>query len=263
MYYLDSEKAIIESFQSVDSTSVYFPVENEKTIEIFETIHNRDNWQLWIESAGKADPPPDFYSDEYKCMMEVMRVDDHSYKNKKGKIVNPTNSLIRDVEKEAMQAGIMDMFPDVNHLLIDVFTDLPTKEDHNYDFYRKSFVRVIEKHKKSINIYKTNHPNYTLIFFVMDESSAYLKVSQLETATRQFRSGDMIDGITHFWFIDNNFLCSFEKSRIDYLIWYTPFKLINTTVGKLDLPEVCVFDIHNMPEQRIPYDSKYMVSAEV
>ena len=263
MYYLDSENAIIDSFQSVDNTSVYFSVESEKTIEIFETIHNRDNWKLWIDSAGKADPPPDFYSDEYKCMMEVMRVDDHSYKNKKGKVVNPTNSHIRDVEKEIMQSGIMDMFPNVNHLMINAFTSLPTKEDHNYDFYRKNFARVIENHKKSIDMYKTNHPNYTMIFFVMDESSAYLKVAQPEIATQQYRADDMIDGMPHFWFMDSNFLCSFENSSIDYLVWYTPFKVIDSTVGILDLPKVCVFDIHDMPEQRIAYDSKYIISAEV
>lgn len=263
MYYLDSEKAVIESFQSVDGTSVYFPVESEKTIEIFETIHNRDKWKLWIESSGKADPPPDFYSDKYKCMMEVMRVDDHSYKNKKGKVVNPTNSHIRDVEKEIMQSGIMDMFPNVNNLMINAFTSLPTKEDHNYDFYRKNFARVIENHKKSIDMYKTNHPNYTMIFFVMDESSAYLKVAQPEIATQQYRADDMIDGMPHFWFMDSNFLCSFENSSIDYLVWYTPFKVIDSTVGILDLPKVCVFDIHDMPEQRIAYDSKYIISAEV
>ncbi|MCH5345165.1 MAG: hypothetical protein J1E64_14120 [Acetatifactor sp.] len=258
MYFLDSEKVIIELFQSVDSTSVYFPVESEKTIEVFETIHSKDNWKLWIESSGKADPPPDFYSDEYKCMMEVMRVDDHSYKNKKGKIVNPTNRHIRDVEKEILQSGIMDMLPNVNHLMINAITDLPTKEDHNYEFYKKNFVRVIDNHKKNFDMYKTNHPNYTMIFFVMDESSAYLKVSQHKVATQQYRADDMINRIPHFWFMDNNFLCSFENSNIDYLIWYTPFKLIN-----FDLPKVCVFDIHNMPEQRIAYDSKYIISAEV
>lgn len=97
----------------------------------------------------------------------------------------------------------------------------------------------------------------------MDESSAYLKVARPEIATQKYRADDMIDGMPHFWFMDSNFLCSFENSSIDYLVWYTPFKVIDSTVGILDLPKVCVFDIHDMPEQRIAYDSKYIISAEV
>ena len=86
-------------------------MENEESAKVFESIHDQENWKQWIESAGKSDPPPDFFADTYKYMMDVMRVDDHSYKNKKGKVVNPTNSHIRDVEKEIIQSGIMELCP--------------------------------------------------------------------------------------------------------------------------------------------------------
>lgn len=39
-YYLNSEKSIISHFQRLDSSSVYFPVESEEAIKIFESIHN-------------------------------------------------------------------------------------------------------------------------------------------------------------------------------------------------------------------------------
>jgi len=73
----------------------------------------------------------------------------------------------------------------------------------------------------------------------------------------------MILGRLHFHFWDKNFIRAFENSDIDYLIWYTPFKLINSSVGKLDLLKVCVFDIKESVKQSIKYDENYMISAEI
>lgn len=262
MYYLDSEKSIISCFQSVSNASVCFPIENEKVIHVFESIHNLDNWKLWTESAGKSDPPPDFYSDKYKCMMEVMRVDDHSYKNKKGKVVNPTNIHIRNVEKEIEQSGIMDMFPNAN-LMINAFTYLPTNQDHNYTFYYKNFIRTVKHHIERIPLYKKNHPNYEMVFFVMDESSAYFEVNDPYYSTRENKAREMMLGAPHFHFMDSKFIGIFENTEIDYLIWYTPFKVINTSIEKLDLPKVCVFDIKRLTLQYKNYNEKYMISAEI
>ncbi|MBD5486566.1 MAG: hypothetical protein HDR18_13775 [Lachnospiraceae bacterium] len=262
MYYLDSEKSIIKHFQSVKPKSVYFPIESEEVIKVFESIHDQENWKLWIESAGKADPPPDFFSDTYKYMMEAMRVDDHSFKNKKGKVVNPTNSHIRDLEKEIMQSGIMEMCPNAE-LMINAFTDLPTNKDHNYKYYYKNFIRIVEHHKKRIALYKRNHPNYKVIFFIMDESSAYIEAKNIDDLTKERQVGEMVLGQPHLHFMDKRFIMAFENSDIDYLIWYTPFKLINSPTGKLDLPEVCVFDNKRSMQQSLEYDENHMVSVEI
>lgn len=262
MYYLDSEKSIIKKFQMVNPKSVYFLMEDEESIKVFESIHDQENWKQWIESAGKSDPPPDFFTDTYKYMMDVMRVDDHSYKNKKGKVVNPTNSHIRDVEKEIIQSGIMELCPNAE-LIINAQTNLPTDEDHNYQYYYKNFTRVVEHHKKSIDLYKKNHPNYKVIFFIMDESSAYFVAENIDDVTKEKQIGEMILGRPHFHFWDKNFIKAFENSRIDYLIWYTPFKYVNSSIGKLDLPEVCVFNIKEPIKQCMEYDEKHMISAEI
>lgn len=262
MYYMDSEESIISHFQSVECDSVYFPVENEDIINVFESIYNIEKWKDWKYSAGKADPPPDFYSDSYLTMMEVMRVDDHSYKNKKGKVVNPTNIHIRDVEKEIMQSGIMDIFPNAE-LIINAHTDLPTDQDHNYTFYYKNFVRTVEHHKERIDLYKTNHPKHKIIFFVMDESSAYFEAEDINDVEKKREAGECIAGKPHFHFMDKNFLKVFENSKIDYFIWYTPFKLINLNGEILDLPQVCVFDVKKMTKRNITYDAKRMISAEI
>lgn len=262
MYYLDSEKLIIEDFQLVEEEVICLFDENEEVIQVLESIHNQDKWKLWTESAGKSDPPPDFYSDAYKYMMEVMRVDDHSHKNKKGKIVNPTNSHIRELEREILQSETMESLPNAK-LIINASTDLPTDEDHNYDYYYKNFVRVLEHHKERVDLYKRNHPNYKMIFFIMDESSAYIQVKKMNNIKRERKVGEMVLGQPHFYFMDKNFIKVFKDSDIDYLIWYAPFKLINSSVGKLDLPKVCVFDVKKSKFQCQEYDTNCMVSMEV
>lgn len=260
-YYLNSEKSIISHFQGLESSSVCFPVESEEAIKVFELIHNLDNWKLWIESSGKSDPPPDFYSDEYKCMMDVMRVDDHSYKNKKGKLVNPTNRHIRDMEKEILQSGIMEMCPNAE-LFINGITDLPTHEDHNYNFYLKNFERVILQHIQKIPLYKKNHPFYDVVFFIMDESSAYIEAADKKCALEDKRAGQVLAGYPHLYFIDSNFVRIFEGSGIDYVIWFTPFKYCEIAEGQLDLPKACVFDIKKFSIQTEEYDAERMMSAE-
>lgn len=261
MYYLDSEKSIIEDFQSVEEETICLLNENEEVIQMLESIHNQDKWKLWTESAGKSDPPPDFYSDAYKYMMEVMRVDDHSHKNKKGKIVNPANSHIREIEREILQSGLMESFPNAK-LMINASTDLPTDEDHNYEYYYKNFVRVLEHHKERIGLYRRNHPNYKMIFFVMDESSAYIQAKRVNNKHER-KVGEIELGQPHFYFADKRFIKAFEDSDIDYLIWYAPFKLINSLIGKLDLPKVCVFDVKKFNFQCKEYIAKCMISAEV
>lgn len=90
-------------------------------------------------------------------------MDDHSYKNKKGKVVNPTNIRIRNVEKEIVQSGVMDMLPNAN-LMINAVTDLPTNKDHNYSFYYKNFIRTVRHHIERIPLYRKIIPIMTWYF---------------------------------------------------------------------------------------------------
>ena len=47
------------------------------------------------------------------------------------------------------------------------------------------------------------------------------------------------------------------------MIWYTPFKYVNSSIGKLELPEVCVFNIKEPIKQCMEYDEKHMISAGI
>lgn len=147
--------------------------------EIFASIHDPEEWKLWSDSSGKSDPPPDFYNDKLKLMMDVMRIDDHAFESKNGKIVNPTNQRESVIQKQIRKSGLLDSFPNVKNVIVTAVTDLPTDEDHNYKFYYSNFERVLMKHNNQIDLYGKNHPGYKTIFLVLDESSAYFEMESM------------------------------------------------------------------------------------
>ena len=221
MDIFDNEIEIIEMFQDVDPSSVMFAPECTDECEaLYWSIKNVEQWAQWRNSSGKADPPPDFYSDVHGFMMDVMRVDDHGYISPKGKTVNPTRKRESEVARELRDKGILDAFPNAK-LVMTVDTQLPTHEDHNYEYYRDNFVRTVESHKKKIPNYKANHPNFKTVFFIFDESSQYMQVSHKISNPKV---GTSIMAKPHFWWIDSDFLSVFMDSEIDFVIWFTPYK---------------------------------------
>ncbi len=261
MDLFDNENEIIEHFQDEPTTSIMLLPPCDETENICQSIIDEDNWKLWVDTSGKNAPPPDFYSDELGLMMDVMRVDDHGFIGKKGKPINPTLARESAVTKELDELGLFTRFPNAKlHLLVD--TKLPTEEDHNYRFYRDNFIRIIAAHKEKIKNYKENHPNHKIIFFVFDESSAYMQVTEKTTNPRK---GQIIPGQQlHYWFLDKAFWSVLKDSEIDYLIWYTPYKLItDINHGKLDLPRAIVIKTNELPKEQYEYDENRMMSSEI
>jgi len=261
MNYYDDENNIIEYLQEVDCSSVLFSIKSEEAINNFKNVYDKSKWKKWTNSSSKSDPPPDFYCDEFRCMMDVMRVDDHSFENKNGKIVNPTNSRESEIQAELRKSEIVVIFPNAK-IIVNAITKMPTQEDHNYTFYRNNFVRAIEQHKSKIKQYRKNHNEYKLIFFVFDESSGYFQTSEEPAFKGSNSSEKTIRGTPHQHFLDEDFLKSIIGADIDFLIWFSPFKLINTENSPLDLPKVCVFDVKAMNIETINYDERLMVSVE-
>ncbi len=262
MLFGDNEIDIINYLQNLDNSEICFPVESSEAIEILDTIHSKEKWANWRDSSGNSDPPPDFYSDEYRLMIDVMRVNDTERKNKKGKLLNPTIKHERELYREIQDSGILDRFPNVNvHTIGD--TGLSSFEDHNYKFYRKNFARVINKHIASIPIYQRNHPNYKTIFVVYDESTGYILLENEVSPDTQFHKGQLILGKPHLFFADKVFLECFYNKGIDYLLWLAPYKLIDTPDKPLILPRLTVFDLSKDAIKSIEYDETKMVSSEI
>ncbi len=260
MNLFDDENKIIEHFQKIKDEEVYFPYLNDEVDLLYRSIHEKAEWCNWIFSARKNDPPPDYYNEKMSVMMDVMRIDDHAFINEKGKVINPTNAAESVLRKELENSGILERFPNCREVFINATTTLPADKDHNYGLYKDNFVRVINEHDRKVELYKQNHPGYKTAFFVMDESSAYF---QMWDKTERPEEGKLIKGKPHLFFFDKAFVDAIRTPRIDYLIWYAPFKLLRTDNGIFQLPKAIIYDVHKMDLDEIMYDQTGISSSEV
>ena len=266
MIFGENEIDLIEHLQDfwlsgINKTEL-LPSPTPELEDIVYKICDKENWNKWTVSSGKSDPPPDFYSDEYRLMMDVMRVNDHEQKGKKGKLHNPSMAHEKEMLKELEQAGILEQLPNAK-IFLNGYTQLPTYEDHNYNLYLKCFKRVLTKHINSIALYKKNHPGYKVIFFIFDESSAYFEADHIINPKRQVQQGEQLSGRPHIFFADNSFLDAFIGKGIDYLFWYTPYKLFEQIEPPLTLPTLCVYDLSEKEFPRIEFEETKMSSVEI
>ena len=254
----DKEVNLIELFRlhpREENRPVWRFPDTEETRKVMTSIIDDEIWKNeWVDSSHKCNPPPDFYSDSQKLMMEVMRIDDHAFEQD-GKIQNPTIKNESTKAKELRE--LLKLSPDAQ-LIINSPTDLPSLQDHNYRFYKYNFKRVIEKHIEKIPIYKSNHPGCKLIFFVYDESSMYC---QTDTPNRSIKHCEPIKASPHEWYYDKAFTKVFLNSEIDYLIWFTPHKQI-VSIPPVISPLACVFDCKQKDMPLIDYPEDYMMSTD-
>lgn len=264
MNFYDDERMIIENFQMANNSEVFFPFRSREAIEAFKSVRNTKKWANWTYNAGKADPPPDFFSDKYHLMMEVMRIDDHAFINEKGVLINPVNIRESQLQKE-LRAKIKESNPGIDldsvKIMVNAISGLPSLEDHNYQFYYTNFKRAVEKHMQKIPLYRKNHPDKKLIFFVFDESTAYVQVEDAAFAQRGPVALEPFYAKPVWHFRDRRFLDIFRNSDIDYLIWHTPYKLLHGS--PIQAPRVCIFDIKRYTYKHSEdYPEEFIVSAE-
>ncbi len=263
MNLFDDEDKIIDWLQTncaIEKLVPYHGLEIEK--RLIESICNKDQWKNhWINSAMKSDPPPDYYSDTLQLMMEVMRVDDHTREGKKkGKILNPVNA-----RESIIQNEIRQKFSNVEHIVVNACTEFLGKDNHNYDYYRECFLRVVKKHIESIPIYRKNHPNCKLTFFVFDEASAYVEVMNEQFAAIPTRQGKALPPIRslHHPFFDTSFMSVLKDTGVDYLIIYAPFKRFSNPKVNESFPTLIAADLSCLEwDSLYPYKSACMVSTE-
>ena len=120
--------------------------------DIYEKIHDTDSWSQWIDSSGKNDPPPDFYSDEFSLMMDVMRIDDHAFVSGNN-VVNLVNTEESKLQDEINQSGLLEVLPNIKNRFVIPIMNEDAEEDHNYTRYYGNFKRTVEKHNKKIKKY--------------------------------------------------------------------------------------------------------------
>ena len=242
---LDSKECLIISDKECSEN--YYTV-----VKIIDDILGEKYLKKWTDNT-KSQFPPDFINEEDSLIMEVMRIDNHSVDGK----INPNLAKQREMIKEIEK--IRDVFPGAERIITNAVTDLPTNEDHNYVNYYTSFQRTIRKHLSKLKKYKNNYPNKKVIFLVADETSGIY----FEAITKT----DFISyGRPHLVFQDKRFVSEFINSELDYLLFYSPYNYFETIEEHLQLPQLIVFDVKHMKDNKdftiIDYDETRMISNE-
>lgn len=256
----DNEIDIIKYLQDVDNSEICFPMESKDAISILNKIKTKKNWAKWVDNSKNTNNPPDFYCDDFNLMLDVMRVNDVERLNGKNNPYNPTMSHEREIYNEIERSGLLVAAPNAKVIIIGD-TGLPANEDHNFNYYSKNFVRVLNKHIKRIPTYRRNHPGHKTIFVVFDESTAYFEAKN-QTDDNPI-VGQLVLGKPHLFFIDEVFLNCFYNKNIDYLLWLTPHKLLKTEKDIFPLPRLIMYDLHKPKPPTIKYNFERMKSREL
>jgi len=261
--YYDKELNITRDIGLCRKSDIHLCPQNKNTVEIIESIIDDRFDEKWIDSSSKKDNPHEFYNENLQLMMEVMRIDDHAYEDENGKIQNPTIMLESKLTKNIKKMDWYRSLPNQPEIVVSTTTHLPSIEDHNYKFYYKNFQRVVGHHIDKIPLYKKNHPGFKLIFLVLDESTMYGIVENELQAKKEFKQGDVLGIYMHAFCKDSRFLEVLINSGIDYLVWYTPYKHIDSPDGIVPIPTITVLDISEIKkEELINYPENLVISTE-
>lgn len=257
MNYFDNEENIIEHLQQTSHRDVLFVNRTLDVQKFFSSLHNPKSFTNWINSSGKDVQPPDFYSDKYKYMLEVMRIDDYIIGR------NSPNALeslfISRVDEERRQNGLPTIQESNIKLLY--IPDMSMASDNGCSIYIDNFKRIVQKHINKIKTYRKNHPGYKLGFLIFDESPGYLKV---ENKKIELKTGEPVNGYCHFYFRDKNLVEIFMNADIDFVIWATPYK--NMACNPFIYPQVVVFDLKHRGKWKkklITYNENELQCLEV
>lgn len=263
MNFYDNEMHIIEDLRLHANFDVCLYPYNKDTIDLANMVLKEDFEKNWTNSSGKGDPPPDFYSDNLKLMMEVMRLDDHAYVDENGKIINPTIALESKRTKEVFNMEWYKKHTNKPDIIVNASTGLPSNEDHNYKFYYQNFQRVVGHHINKIPIYKENHPEYKMVFLVFDESSLYGIAENDIEAQKEFKCGDILNIQIHSHILDKRFAEMLINSSVDYLIWFTPYKHAEFCGEEVNIPSITIIKIDELnKEEFIDYPESLVISTE-
>lgn len=260
----DCEEFLLEQFRLLNNFEILLLGNKLKCINLLSSLRNNFRRKNWVNSSAKNAPPPDFYNDKTKMMMEVMKIDDHAFTDKVGKVQNPTAKKETEILKKYFGKDYKEYRPDIS-CYVAVSSGLSTKEDHDYQKYIDNFQRVFEKHNLKVPKYKENHPGYKTIFFIYDESSAYGECVNQNDATAIPGIGAPIMVKTHYPFLDKKFVDFIIKSDVDYVIWFMPWKMIKIIDGKiLDFPKCVIIEKNKIKEKHlVDYNENLMISADL
>ena len=166
--FLDNEvDAINYILHGLDHYNVLQYDGNSFNKKIFRYVQNLHKF---TENNGHDALPPDFYSDEFSCMFDVMRVNDSEIK----KSYNPVKIRERNAEKDLKESGLLDKIN--SNITVFIMSESDDVREHTMKNYKRNCNRVMSEHIKKLYIWKKEHPNIKhkgLLIF--DETECYFE----------------------------------------------------------------------------------------
>lgn len=248
--YFDKEMNIIEYIQDLSFFDINFSYSSIKLNYYFFTIWSKKKFNKWIDNSKDSVNPPDFYSDYYKVMLEVMRVDDYELNSNSPNALE--NKMVYELEKKRIENNMLT-FSELGTKLF-IIPDMRKVSNNDYKTYFNNFSRIVRKHINKINVYKTNNQKHKLCFLIFDESTGYIEPYSLE----EYNNVQPYQAITvrlHQFWRDKNLIDVFINEDIDYVLWCTPFKNI-AEIGKIN-PYLTLIDVRKYKKKYYKYVIEY------
>lgn len=210
------------------------------------------NLNKFTENNGHDALPPDFYSDEFSCMFDVMRINDSEIK----KSYNPVKIRERQIEKEIKESGILDAIGFNFTIFINADGD---DSEHTLENYIKNSNRVMSEHIKKIDIWKSEHPNIKYKgLLIFDETESYFKgyVQHIDADRYVFAWEADKPLVLHKPWMDTTFVKKAYDSDLDFIIWFCPYKSHGTLWEQThyNYPDLVILDTRFPRTDYIQYD---------
>ncbi len=251
VFNYDKEQNILSlmlMYMSTNTDEILLLNDNDFERKILQYIRN---YKSFTENNGHDCPPPDFYSDEFSCMFDVLRVNDAEVK----KTYNPIIAQEQQMRKEYQKAGLLDS------PFFQVAFEAAASGDvneHSFEKYKKQAQRVINSHISKIPLWKKEHPNIQYKgLFIFDETGLCIEGTKKHIKDDYFAySFDAKRGlIIHETWNDPIFMQAIYDSCLDFVIWFNPLKYANEVLynynsantGKPDVkyPAIVIVDAQN------------------
>lgn len=195
------------------------------------------NIEVFKNNSGHDALPPDFYSDKFSCMFDIMRIND----SEKKKTYNPVKIRERVIEKELKDAGVLQP-----HMKLIVNSESDDLQEHTYEQYKNNCGRVLKQHIAKIDIWEKEHPTIQYKgLLVCDETECYFedKAAYMEDRSFTFGGSKNILELHKPW-VDSNFVEKVYDSKLDFVIWFSPYKPHSILLQKYKMiyPSVVILD---------------------
>lgn len=248
--FWDNEMDVINSIRfGLDHYNVLQYDGNSFNKKIFRYIKNLNKF---TENNKHDALPPDFYSNEFSCMFDVMRINDSEIR----KSYNPVKMRERQAEKDIKESNILNAI-DSNPIIF--INSESNNNEHTLNNYIKNSNRVISEHIKKIDIWKSEHPNIDhkgLLIF--DETESYFEGHvQHAYADQYIFAWDANKPLVlHKPWMDATFIKKAYDSDLDFIIWFCPYKSHGALWQQThyDYPDLVILDTRFPRTDYIQYD---------